>query len=75
MSDLEKLAQIIQKILGNDNTVRKECEKVIQQVRESNADQYFVLLLQLLRGKLESWLYPNFSGQLHLKHRLEVSER
>lgn len=51
MSELETLTNYIQVILGHDNKLRKEAEGVLDQVKEKNVDQYFILLLQLLRSK------------------------
>lgn len=50
MSELEQLTHYIKIILANDNVARKEAEGIINQVKEKNLDQYFLLLLQLLRG-------------------------
>jgi len=49
MSDLEKLAHVISNILGTDNKVRKECEKILQEVKKRDNNTYFQLILQLLK--------------------------
>lgn len=61
MSDLDKLAQLIQNItLSSDNKERKECELILQKAKETSIDQYFTLMFQLLRSKLISLLNHSF---------------
>mmetsp|Transcript_71880 Transcript_71880/g.83546 ORF Transcript_71880/g.83546 Transcript_71880/m.83546 type:complete len:1110 (+) Transcript_71880:60-3389(+) len=50
MSDLDKLTELILNIQGNENKLRKESEKLLNQVREANKDQYFLSLLHLLKS-------------------------
>ena len=49
MSELETLTHLINNILGSDAALRKESEIKLNQSKEENTDQYFLLLLQILR--------------------------
>lgn len=52
MSELETLQQLIRNILGNDNKLRKESEGILNGVKDKNIDQYFLCLIELLKGEL-----------------------
>ena len=60
MSELDTFVQLIKNILGNENQLRKESETILNQVRERNPNQYFLGLLELLKGKYPGLLFRYF---------------
>lgn len=67
MSELETFAQIIKNILSNDNEVRKQSEELLNVTKDRNPDEYFLGLLELLKGKhILSLFRASYSSLIYL---------